>query len=230
MKKITLLFSLSFILSAFVTSCDADDILDAITANYEDTKEAFDEIASRTDGFSVGAEDSDELVERIIDLTEADNGRTQSGADVVFLIDKTGSMDNDIDTVEESITTIIDQLPTGTQIALGTYGDINVDGSEWYSLTALVDAATQGDTIKTALAAIETTGGGDWEESVYDALYKTMESTSWTSTAQRVIILIADAGPLTDSDETTYTLDDIAEKSAASDPQIQVFTITVKNS
>jgi len=144
---------------------------------------------------------------------------------VVFLIDKTGSMEDDIDSVKENLTAILEVLPTGTRVALATYGDKNSDGDEWYSTTELT---TNYDDIRSEIEGIETTGGGDWEESVYDGLYETMDRLVWQSTGKRMILLIGDAGPLTDDDKTDHSLDDVVDKSKEETPNINIYTIVIE--
>jgi hypothetical protein len=147
------------------------------------------------------------------------------GADVVFLIDNTGSMEDDIDSVKASVTTILESLPQNTRVGLATYGDNNLDPNGWYSYTDLTD---DHDVIKTKVNQIELSGGGpDWLESVYDGLWETMVKMSWFSSTQRLIIVLGDAPPLTD-DDTNHSLDDVIEKSEETFPAINVFLVMIE--
>jgi DNA gyrase/topoisomerase IV subunit B len=152
--------------------------------------------------------------------------KIQTGSDVVFLIDKTASMSNDIESVKNSLNEILSGADSSTLFAIATFGDKNKDGSEWYSISGELTDDT--DSLQSYVNNISTTGGGDWPESVYDGLWKTMDEVAWQSTTQRLIILMGDASPLT-GDKTDYSLDDVVSKSQETNPVINIYTIAIDN-
>ncbi|HRX16722.1 MAG TPA: VWA domain-containing protein [Spirochaetota bacterium] len=207
-----------------ITACDLEG-LKAIVGNYEDVYDEFKQIADQTGGKIIEAEDAEDVPEQIVQVIKQ-YAQGQIEAEIMLLIDKTGSMEDDIDAVVEGLNLIIDELPDNARLGLATYGDKNVDGSEWFSF---VDLTSDHDTIKGELDKIETTGGGDWRESVFDGIYETIDrATWWDSAPLRLVICIGDAAPLTGSD-TTYSLDDVVTKSKELDPAVNVFMIAIKN-
>ncbi|HXG72076.1 MAG TPA: vWA domain-containing protein [Gemmatimonadaceae bacterium] len=143
--------------------------------------------------------------------------KTKGVADIVFLIDVSGSMTPIIDALRKNIETFIDSLNTGDANAASAvkdwrgkvvgYRDIEAaqsDGLEWLEDNPFVrDTAA----LKAQLAALRAAGGGDEPESLLDALYKvaTMEAqpkgaqgeeaTKWRyrSAAARVVVVFTDA-------------------------------------
>lgn len=123
-------------------------------------------------------------------------------ADVVFVIDTTGSMYDEITSVKKNLSEFVNYMSSkGMTVRFGiiTYRDITCDGidstvvfksglsgSTWYT------SAT--DTIE-AINGISVDGGGDIEETLYDALgYLTDGITyNWSSNATRCSIVLTDA-------------------------------------
>lgn len=143
--------------------------------------------------------------------------KTKGVADIVFLIDVTGSMTPIIDALRKNIETFIDSLNTGDANAASAvkdwrgkvvgYRDIEAaqaEGLQWFEDNPFVRDAVA---LKAQLAALRANGGGDEPESLLDALYKvaTMEATPkgaqgeeptkwrYRSAAARVVVVFTDA-------------------------------------
>jgi hypothetical protein len=140
--------------------------------------------------------------------------KTKGVADIVFLIDLTGSMAPVIDALRKNIEVFIDSLSAGDANNASPvkdwrgkvvgYRDIEHDGANW-----LVDNPFVRDAValKAQLAALRAEGGADEPESLLDALYKvaTMEATPkgaqseepgkwrYRSEAARVVVVFTDA-------------------------------------
>ena len=135
----------------------------------------------------------------IINVIE-DHG--ENGSDIIFLIDKTGSMQNDIDDVRKNLNSIIDQIEQLKDIRLGVaaYGDKNVDGVDWYNSSSISEnyQPTRGFINK-----LTVSDGGDYPESVYDGLARLIKDADWRKDSKKMIIVIGDApsleGSLTDN-------------------------------
>ena len=143
--------------------------------------------------------------------------KTKGVADVVFLIDVSGSMAPIIDALRKNIEAFIDSLNTGDANNAAPvrdwrgkvvgYRDIefaHAEGIEWFESHPFVrDAAA----LKAQLASLRAEGGGDEPESLLDALYKvatmeaspkgaqTQEPDKWRyrSDAARVVVVFTDA-------------------------------------
>jgi hypothetical protein len=140
--------------------------------------------------------------------------KTKGVADIVFLIDITGSMAPVIDALRKNIEVFIDSLSAGDANNAAPvkdwrgkvvgYRDVEQDGAQW-----LVDNPFVRDAValKAQLATLRAEGGADEPESLLDALYKvaTMEATPkgaqsedpgkwrYRSEAARVVVVFTDA-------------------------------------
>ena len=143
--------------------------------------------------------------------------KTKGVADVVFLIDVSGSMAPIIDALRKNIEAFVDSLSSGEgnnaapvrdwRGKVVGYRDIEAaasEGLEWIEEHPFVrDAAA----LKAQLASLTAQGGGDEPESLLDALYKvaTTEATvkgsqseepnkwRYRSDAARVVVVFTDA-------------------------------------
>ncbi|HZF66552.1 MAG TPA: vWA domain-containing protein, partial [Gemmatirosa sp.] len=143
--------------------------------------------------------------------------KTRGVADIVFLIDVSGSMAPVIDALRRNIEVFIDTLSAGDANNAAPvkdwrgrvvgYRDIEhsaVDGTEWFVDGPFVRDAVA---LKAQLAALRAEGGGDEPESLLDALYRVAttpaspkgaqgeEPRQWRyrSDAARVVIVFTDA-------------------------------------
>jgi hypothetical protein len=143
--------------------------------------------------------------------------RTKGVADVVFLIDVSGSMAPIIDALRKNIEAFVDSLSSGDANNAAPvrdwrgkvvgYRDIEAaqsEGLEW-----LEDHPFVRDTValKAQLAALQANGGGDEPESLLDALYtvatmdaspkgaQSEDASKWRyrSDAARVVVVFTDA-------------------------------------
>jgi hypothetical protein len=130
--------------------------------------------------------------------------KTGRSLDLCFLIDSTGSMGDDIASVQAASLEMIDYLVANykdLRLAVVDYRDNPeceecADSGDWITK---VDTAftTDANVAKAAINAIYTGGGNDLPEAVFSALVFTMEDTiglgGWRKDAERHIILMGDA-------------------------------------
>jgi hypothetical protein len=143
--------------------------------------------------------------------------RTKGVADVVFLIDVSGSMAPIIDALRKNIEAFVDSLSTGDANNAAPVRDWrgkvvgyrDIEASQAEGLEWLEDHPFVRDTaaLKAQLASLRAQGGGDEPESLLDALYKvaTMEASPkgtqsedankwrYRSDAARVVVVFTDA-------------------------------------
>ena len=124
-------------------------------------------------------------------------GSAMAQADIVFLIDTTGSMSDEINNTKNNVTAFVDALNERgitAALALIDYQDITVDGydstvvhkngtSNWYYDT---------DTFKSAIESLYVGNGGDTPECAVDAL-ETGRLLDMRPSAGKIFILITDA-------------------------------------
>lgn len=148
----------------------------------------------------------------------------KEGSEIVFLIDKTGSMEDDIDQVKKSINEIIDCLPPGCRLGAATYGDYWADGIYWFDIEYLTEDYQK---IRDYVNDIYVTGGGDIPESVYDGIWEVLTQMPWKDCkAPDKIIVMGDAEPLTGSG-TKHSLDEVLEKAKSICPDTEFYPVLV---
>jgi len=125
--------------------------------------------------------------------------------DIVFLLDTTGSMGDEIDNLKDVIFAIhsrIIRLPGQPVVRFGMVlyrdrGDEYVTQS--YPLTSDVDE------FQKSLNGVSARGGGDTPEDLQAGLFLAVEQMSWKKDSIKLIFLLADAPPHTDyTDEKDY--------------------------
>ncbi len=145
--------------------------------------------------YSKGPETIIEDIKSLLeDIEDKDN------LDLVFAIDATGSMKNDIDKLKTDMQPLLTEIfggSPGVRVGLLFYRDYG-DTFKYMDLPVKVFPFTSNFTsFSKNLNSIRIYGkeGGDIPEAVYEAMYASCEFYSWRVTAQKKIILIGDAEP-----------------------------------
>ncbi len=132
--------------------------------------------------------------------------------DLVFLVDATGSMADEIDklkTTLRSITAEVSRLPSQPDICFGLVayrdrGDAFLVRS--HDFTNDMDGF-----LRSALGPLQAAGGGDYPEAMNEALHETVHNLSWRGDgATRLVVLLADAPPHLDYGAPHYDDDMVA--------------------
>ena len=118
-------------------------------------------------------------------------------ADIVFIVDTTGSMSDEIRNVKNNISYFVDALNEkgiSAALALIDYEDITVDG---YDSTRVHKNGSSNwfydvNDYKTAIGNLTLGNGGDWPECVVDAL-ETARLLDMRASAGKIFILVTDA-------------------------------------
>lgn len=127
--------------------------------------------------------------------------------DLVFLIDATGSMGDEIAKLKSSMRTMaqqIAQLPGQPDICWGlvAYRD---RGDAF--LTRTHDFTDDLPAFQQVLARVQANGGGDMPEALNEALHEVVHGLSWRADAARMVVLVADAPPHLDYGGPQYDRD-----------------------
>ena len=117
--------------------------------------------------------------------------------EVAFVLDTTGSMAGLIEGAKRKIwsiaTSIIDANPAAEiRMGLVAYRDIGDD-----YVTKTFDLTTDIQDLYAKLLELKARGGGDWPESVNEALYVAVDKLSWSKGSEicRIVFLVGDAPP-----------------------------------
>ena len=122
------------------------------------------------------------------------NGRTP--LDILFLVDSTGSMADEIDRIKETLLSIserINDLPSRPDLRFGmvTYRD---RGDAY--VTRMFDFSSNVRRFLRTIEGVEAGGGGDYPESLNEALNVAVDDPDWRlDDAIRLVFLVADAPP-----------------------------------
>ena len=138
------------------------------------------------------------IIEDIRSLLE--NVEDKDNLDLVFAIDATGSMKNDLDKLKTDMQPLLVELfgeNPKTRVGLLFYRDYG-DTFKYMDLPVKVYPFTSNfTTFSKNLNSIRIYGkeGGDIPEAVYEAMYASCEFFAWRTAARKKIILIGDAEP-----------------------------------
>ncbi len=141
-------------------------------------------------------------------LDAASMSRDNPELDVLFLMDTTASMGDEIAQLQNNITHIaaqIDALPgdVDTRYGLVTYRDYPVPGD----LMAITDFTSDVGVFQTALNAAyaDGTNNPDWDEALNEAMYTSLHDLSWRGDDTiKLVFLVADARPHINHPQETH--------------------------
>lgn len=161
---------------------------------------------------------------------------TAGAIDLVFCIDTTGSMRDDIDEVKEQARMIIDTLAAQTSdFRIGVIGfkDIGSDPED-DPVFSDFPFTNNVETIINNIYALNADGGGDDPEAVYEALLRAMDNVTlgpWRNGVGKIIILMGDAPPHEKGEVSQdgthtyqYTVSDVATVAQNLDP-VHIFPV-----
>src|SRR5512145_1096463 len=146
--------------------------------------------------------------------------------DVLFLLDATGSMGDEIAQIQSTIVSIaerVDRIEPRPALRFGlvAYRD---RGDEY--VTRSYDFTSDVASFRQQLLGVRADGGGDGPESVNEALHVAIQQAKWADDAVRLTFLVADAPPHLDYPQD---FDYIREASAAVAKGVKIYTIAASN-
>lgn len=116
--------------------------------------------------------------------------------DVVFTIDSTSSMGDEIEIVKNNIRNIISEISQGQPAPDVRYGIVTYRDRYDEYVTKSWPFTRDVQEISRALSSIVAAGGGDKPEDVASGLHVTLHNMDWDSQARsKIVFLIGDAGP-----------------------------------
>lgn len=163
-------------------------------------------------------------------ILSATSAQAFSALDLIFVIDLTGSMSDDIEEVQDQASEIVDYIAENIpnyRIAIVGYRDFGEQVMfEDYSFS------DDKEEILDNIDALSVYGGGDWREAVYEGLMRainTEEIGSWRDGVAKKIILMGDAPPheKEDGPNYIYDIDDVAQAAYEVDPA-NIYSIAIE--
>ena len=115
--------------------------------------------------------------------------------DVLFLLDATGSMADEIARIKETLVSIGQQISDLPQMPELRMAMVAYRDREDEFVTRIFDFDSDVARFLETVRAVEAQGGGDYAESLNQALHEALTETSWQEHAVRLVFLLADAPP-----------------------------------
>lgn len=128
---------------------------------------------------------------------EAAKKAARPTVEVVFCLDTTGSMSGLINAAKQKIWAISNQISSGNPTPIVKIGLVAYrDRGDAY-ITKVIDLSDDLDAIHGHLMGFQAAGGGDFPESVNQALHEAVTKISWSKDKKtlRMIFLVGDAAP-----------------------------------
>ena len=142
--------------------------------------------------------------------------------DVLFLLDSTGSMDDEIQQIKVTLASIakrVSNLPANPDLRFGMVSDRDRDDTY---VTRLHDFDGNVERFQQTIRGVRASGGNDYPESLNQALHEAVNDASWRENAIRLIFLIADAPPHLDYPQDE---DYAADMVRAREKGIKIFSV-----
>ncbi len=147
--------------------------------------------------------------------------------DLVFVVDTTGSMGDDIGAVKADMHSIMANLTATNpdrRIGIVVYRDV---GDDFVSKTVL-ELAVDEQAIQDAIDGIEVDGGGDIREHVYAGIDTALTEQPWRAGVSQHIVLMGDAPPHEDYAEDPRTYDSVIAKATTPPLSVAIHTIGIQ--
>lgn len=143
--------------------------------------------------------------ELVVRLEAARSGTDTVDLDVLFLIDTTGSMSDEIARIKASLLSVTQKLRSLEQEFELRYGAVLYRDLEDEYITKLHPFTADIEKFDEALKKVVANGGGDMPESLNQGLAVAVDQADWRPAAAKLVFLIADAPPHMDyAGDTSY--------------------------
>ncbi len=187
--------------------------------------DAWTKLAEATEGATVESQAAADVPVVIRNIFE--QNIPDGPVDLVFVIDSTGSMIDDVDAVKADMREILEHLKQRNpdyRVGVVAYRDIN----DVYLTRTHVFLTDDDEAINSAINAIQVTGGDDWREHVYAGINTALELQPWRPDVSQHIILMGDAPPHDDYTNDPRTLDAVTAKATTGGLHVHINTIGIK--
>jgi hypothetical protein len=151
------------------------------------------------------------------------------GLDLVFVIDTTGSMYDDIAAAKAAAVDIVNEIDSQTEdyrVAVVDFRDFPIypyGAPGDYAYNDVLNFSTDKTSIISAIQSLSLGNGMDWPESHYSALMHCFQKDNiggWRDNVKKVAIVMTDAPPHDPEPYTGYVAQDVIDAAIALDPVI----------
>ncbi|NJN65616.1 MAG: VWA domain-containing protein [Chloroflexaceae bacterium] len=147
--------------------------------------------------------------------------------DILFLLDTTGSMGDELGRIQETIDSIAQRIDALTPRPILRFGLVAYRDREDAYVTRSYDFTPDVSSFRQQLNSFSADGGGDTPESLNEGLHEAVQGVRWDSeNAVRLIFLVADAGPHLDYEQDYDYANEIQQAVAGG---IKIYPIAASN-
>ena len=152
--------------------------------------------------------------------------------DIVLVLDTTGSMGDEIESVKENLVRLIGQLKESSEeksfkVSVILYKDS--EKPDPYVAKILIDLSSDLEKISEELKKITVSGGGDHPEAVLDAFELVAEQVHFRLNSSKSIIVLGDAPGHLNSKTTGKSTDEVLDLFFTADGSVKISPILVSN-
>lgn len=187
--------------------------------------EAWERLSTSTNGTAVESKNADDVPVLIMEIFE--RGIPRGAVDLVFVVDTTGSMKDDIAAVKADMRQILAHLRArnrDSRVGVVAYRDIH---DEFLTRTAVF--LTRDDArIQRGISELTVAGGDDWPEHVYAGINTALDGQNWRAHASKHIILMGDAPPHQDYENDPRTYEAITAKANSIPRGVRIHTLGIQ--
>ena len=152
-----------------------------------DGKKQTCDVQSVKDDKQSNEKSSDSSAEIVFDV----ENKPYKNTDIMFIVDATGSMSDEMVFLQSEFTAITNELGTeNTRYAVNFYRDVGDD-----YVTKCNEFTSDIKTLQNVLNSESANGGGDTPEAVADILNKSVNNANWDDESVKLAFLIFDAPP-----------------------------------
>jgi Mg-chelatase subunit ChlD len=195
-----------------------------IDASIQVRVDAWTRLSTATAGTTVESKQADDVPVLIRRIFEED--LPTGPVDVVFVVDTTGSMEDDVDAVKRDMRQILAHLRERNpdyRVGVVAYRDIYDE----YLTKTLLELTGEDDRIEAAISSLAVTGGDDWREHVYAGIHTALGQPFRPGVSQH-IILMGDAPPHDDYDNDPRTLESVTARAQTAPLAVHIHTIGIR--
>lgn len=142
--------------------------------------------------------------------------------DLVFLLDATGSMADELNALQTSLDEIAAELAALSNNITLRYGFVTYRDQAKSDSVQLFNLTDDWGLFAENLMTVTAVGGGDYPENLNEGLFQAVNSMNWDSGAAHLLILLGDAPPHLNAEETVPLEETLL---AAAEQNITIFTV-----
>lgn len=195
----------------------------AASGSLQVTVDAWARISAPTGAVAVTTTRAAELPQAMVQINHEAIPRGVP-VDLVYVVDTTGSMGDDIDAAKAQMRSILADLTRANpdrRVGIVAYRD----RGDIYTTLVVVPLERDENRIEAGIDWLRTAGGGDLREHVYAGLDTALHDQPWRAGAEHHIVLIGDAPPHEDYGDDPRNFQSVM--ASAADLKVHIHTIGV---